>query len=250
MPYIAGSLHLIIAVFFAAHALKTGRSTYWIMILLAFPLIGSAAYLFMEYLPDIRMTRGGRKVLRAVTSAVNPHGDIRHAEQEFERSPTAANRAALALALSEAGRYLEAIEHYEQCASGSYAKDTHFVRCLANANMMAERWAPARAGFDRLFALIGEERKPDDDLGYAYVLSQLGDASTDDAFGRAMRSAVGPVASCRYAQFLETQGRTREARELFEAVVKQGKLAPRHTVDMHKAWYKLAGEAAVRLNAK
>lgn len=61
MPYIAGSLHLIIAVFFAAHALKTGRSTYWIMILLAFPLIGSAAYLVMEYLPDMRMTRADAK---------------------------------------------------------------------------------------------------------------------------------------------------------------------------------------------
>ena len=105
MPYAAAGLHLVIAIFFATHALRTGRPWYWVMILLSFPLLGSLFYFVTEYLPEMRYSRGGRKVLRAVEAAVDPNRDLREAETDFERSPTAANRAALAAALSAAGRY-------------------------------------------------------------------------------------------------------------------------------------------------
>jgi hypothetical protein len=53
----------------------------------------------------------------------------------------------------------------------------------------------------------------------------------------------GPVARCRYAQYLSDVGRTAEARALYEQVVKEGRLAPRHTQDLHKVWYRLADQA-------
>ena len=101
MPYAAAGLHLVIAIFFATHALRTGRPWYWVMILLSFPLLGSLFYFVTEYLPEMRYSRGGRKVLRAVEAAVDPNRALREAETDFERSPTAANRAALAAALLE-----------------------------------------------------------------------------------------------------------------------------------------------------
>jgi hypothetical protein len=243
MPYIAGGLHLAIAIFFAVHALRTGRNWYWIMILLSFPLIGSAIYFFMEYLPEMRYSRGGRKVIKAVTSAVDPNRDIREAQLEFERSPTAASRARLADALSANGRYAEAIDHYNECANGAYANDVRFVRGLASNYLLAERWADARTAYVRLFEIGRDVRHPDDDLGYAYALAQLSDAGADDAFKHAVSTSNGPVTRCRYAQYLESVGRVREARELYKAVVKEGRLAPRHTQDLHKAWYRLADQA-------
>jgi hypothetical protein len=243
MPYFAGALHLVIAIYFAIHVLRTGRHYYWLMILLSFPLIGSAIYFFMEYLPDMRYSRGGRKVLNAVATAVDPNRAIREAQLEFERSPTAASRATLAAALSASGRYPEAIDHYNQCASGAYANDVHFVRGLAATSLLAERWADARLAYERLFAIGPDMRQPDDDLGYAFALAQLGDAHADEAFKHAVATGNGPVARCRYAQYLEGVGRLREARELYEAVVKEGRLAPRHTQDLHKAWYRLADQA-------
>lgn len=243
MPYAAAGLHLVIAIFFATHALRTGRPWYWVMILLSFPLLGSLFYFVTEYLPEMRYSRGGRKVLRAVEAAVDPNRAMREAETEFERSPTAANRAALAVALSAAGRYDEAIRHYEECASGSYAKDVHFVRSLAATNLLAERWSAARAGYERLFALGKDARQADDDLGYAFALARLGDGGADAAFQHAVVTANGPVARCRYAQYLDDAGRRAEARALYEGVVKEGRLAPAHTRDLHKAWYKLAADA-------
>ena len=243
MPYAAAGLHLVIAIFFATHALRTGRPWYWVMILLSFPLLGSLFYFVTEYLPEMRYSRGGRKVLRAVEAAVDPNRALREAETDFERSPTAANRAALAAALSAAGRYDEAIKQYEQCASGSYAKDEHFVRSLAATNLLAGRWSASRAGYERLFALGKDARQPDDDLGYAFALARLGDSGADAAFQNAVTTANGPVARCRYAQYLDEAGRHAEARALYEEVAKEGRLAPTHTRDLHKAWYKLAADA-------
>jgi hypothetical protein len=247
MPYAAGGvLHFAIAIFFAIHAIRTGRQYYWLIILFSFPLLGSAVYFLMEYMPDMRMTRGGRKVIKVVNDVIDPNRALREAQAEFERAPTAANRGALAAALSGLGRYDEAIAHYNEAASGSYANDRHFVRGLASTNLLAERWRDARIAYERLFAIARDARQPDDDLGYAFALAQLGDATADDAFQHAVTTSNGPVARCRYAQYLEGVGRMREARELYEAVVKEGRLAPRHTQDLHKAWYKLAAEALAK----
>jgi hypothetical protein len=244
MPYaIGGGLHLAIAIFFAIHVMRTGRPMYWIMILLSFPLLGSAIYFFMEYMPDMRYTRGGRKVIKAVGDAIDPNRALREAQADFERAPTVANRGALAAALSGLGRYDEAIKHYDEAASGSYSNDQHFVRGLASTSLLGGYWRNAREAYERLFAIDKDARQPDDDLGYAYALAQLADASADEAFKRAVATSNGPVARCRYAQYLESVGRAREARELYEAVVKEGKLAPRHTQDLHKAWYRLAAQA-------
>jgi hypothetical protein len=182
-------------------------------------------------------------VLKAVNDAIDPNRALREAEANFERAPTAAHRGALAAALSDLGRYDEAIKHYSEAASGSYANDQHFVRGLASTSLLGSYWRSAREAYERLFSIGKEVRQPDDDLGYAFALAQLNDAGADEAFKIAVASSNGPVARCRYAQYLETQGRTREARELYEAVVKEGRLAPKHTQDLHKAWYKLATQA-------
>jgi hypothetical protein len=244
MPYaVGGVIHFAIAIFFAVHAMRTGRNMYWIMILLSFPLLGSLIYFVMEYMPDMKYSRGGRKVIQAVNHAIDPNRALREAEANFERAPTVAHRAALASALSDNGRFVDAIAHYREAASGSYANDAHLVRNLASTYVLAEQWREARDAYERLFALSKDVREPDDDLGYAFTLGQLSDARADDAFQQAVASSTGPVARCRYAQHLEAQGRAREARELYEAVVKEGRLAPRHTQDLHKAWYKLAASA-------
>lgn len=244
MPYaVGGVIHFAIAIFFAIHAMRTGRNMYWIMILLSFPLLGSLIYFVMEYAPDMKYSRGGRKVIHAVNHAIDPNRALREAEANFERAPTVAHRAALASALSTMGRHEDAIVHYREAASGAYANDAHLVRSLASTYLLAARWRDARETYERLFGLARDVREPDDDLGYAFALGQLNDERADQAFRDAVASSTGPVARCRYAQYMETHGRSREARELYETVVKEGRLAPRHTQDLHKAWYKLAAQS-------
>ena len=47
MP-ILGFLHIAVAIFFAVHAVRSGRNMYWIMILILFPFLGSVVYFFAE----------------------------------------------------------------------------------------------------------------------------------------------------------------------------------------------------------
>jgi hypothetical protein len=247
MPFLGIGLHLLVAIFFAVHALRRGKQMYWLIILFSFPLLGSLVYFIVEYLPEMRQSRGGRKVVSAVTQALNPEGELREREKEFERSPTAANRFHLGNALVALKRYDEAAAHFSQCAAGPYGQDAAFVRALANAQLMAGQWLAARDAFTRLFAIAHVEKTPDDELGYAFALSQLDDTGADDAFRAAVARGNGPVARCRYAQFLIGKGRGNEAKSLLEEVQKEHRLAPEHTRDLYSAWYRLANEELAKL---
>jgi hypothetical protein len=247
MPFLGIGLHLLVAIFFAVHALRNRKQMYWLLILFSFPLLGSLVYFIVEYLPEMRQSRGGRKVVSAVVQAVNPEGELREREREFERSPTSANQYHLGNALVALKRYDAAAEHFSKCASGPYSQDAAFVRALANAQMMSGHWPAAREAFDRLFAIPHVEQSADDALGYAFVLGQLNDAGADEAFRSAVTRSNGPIARCRYAQYLIAAGRGGEAKSMLEEVQKEQRLAPEHTRDLYRDWYKLAHEELAKL---
>ena len=89
MPFAAGFLHIAIAIFFAVHAVRSGKDRYWLFVLFAFPLLGSIVYCFAVYLPTLRHTRGGRRAVQLVQDIVDPNRELREASVEFDRTPTA-----------------------------------------------------------------------------------------------------------------------------------------------------------------
>ena len=48
------------------HVLKTGRSKYWILMLIFMPLIGGLAYLVIELLPEFTGSIKGQRAVRTV----------------------------------------------------------------------------------------------------------------------------------------------------------------------------------------
>ena len=98
MP-ILGFLDIAIAIFFAVHAVRTGRQMYWIMILIIAPFLGSLIYFFAEYLPEIRHSNVARKSARVVKSIVDPNRELREARlgvrtHAHRRQPLAPGRGA------------------------------------------------------------------------------------------------------------------------------------------------------------
>ena len=57
MPFAGLGLHLLVAVFLAVHALRSGQNMYWLIILFSFPLLGSIVYVLVVYLPNSRLER-------------------------------------------------------------------------------------------------------------------------------------------------------------------------------------------------
>ena len=81
IPYFFGiGLHVIVALFFAVHAVRTGREMYWLLLLFMFPMLGSVVYFFAVYWPDMRIRRGVSKVASAALQTLDPGKALREAE--------------------------------------------------------------------------------------------------------------------------------------------------------------------------
>ena len=72
MPIFGLGLHVVIAILFATHAIRSGQDRYWLMILFAFPGIGSLVYALMVWLPEMRHTRHGHALVRGVKQVLDP----------------------------------------------------------------------------------------------------------------------------------------------------------------------------------
>lgn len=142
MPIFGLGLHLIIAIFFAVHAVRTGRPMYWMLILFSFPLLGSIVYFAAVFLPHSRLERQARLAGHALQKRLDPGRDVREARQAFDLTPTAHNQMRLAAALLEAGQGAEAVAQYEACLQGPFAHDPELILGAARARL-ANGEAPA-----------------------------------------------------------------------------------------------------------
>jgi hypothetical protein len=135
MPIFGIGLHILIAIFFAIHAIRTGRELYWLVILFMFPLLGSIVYFVAVFLPQSRLQHGARKAGAAIQKTLDPGRELRDARDAFDLTPTAHNQMRLAAALLDAGKIAEAVELYDACLRGPFAADAEIGVGAARAKL-------------------------------------------------------------------------------------------------------------------
>jgi hypothetical protein len=133
MPIVGIGVHILIALYFAVHAVRSGQQMYWLFILFSFPLLGSLVYFFVIYLPNSRLQHGARKAVMAAARSLDPSRELREARAAFEFTPTAQNQMRLAAALLESGSAEEAARNYEACLKGPFASDLEIQLHAARA---------------------------------------------------------------------------------------------------------------------
>ena len=99
MPVAGLGLHIVVAIYFATHVLRTGQDKYWLMILFAFPLVGSLVYALMIWLPDARNSRQGAQLVRGMRGLLEPTRELRAAQEALDGAATPLHRIRLADAL-------------------------------------------------------------------------------------------------------------------------------------------------------
>lgn len=129
-------IHVLIALFFAIHAMRSGQQMYWLMILFMFPLLGSIVYFFAIYLPGSRLHYDLRKATVVAVKNLDPGRELRDAEQAFDLTPTAQNQMHLASALLEAGDTNKAVLHYNAILNGPFANDPEICFGAAKARLL------------------------------------------------------------------------------------------------------------------
>jgi hypothetical protein len=123
MPIVGLGIHFLIALYFAVHAVRTGRESYWLFVLFSFPLLGSIVYFFAIFMPDSRLERTLRKAGDHLGKRLDPGRALREAQQAFDLTPTAHNQLQLARALYDANMIAQAVAQFDACLRGPFAGD-------------------------------------------------------------------------------------------------------------------------------
>jgi len=208
-------LSLVIAVLLCWHAMKTGRDTMWLWIILMFQPIGGAVYFFLNIVPDIFGGTTARRVSAAARETLDPHREYREAKAACDDTPTVRNQSRLATAAMHMGRYDEAEALFRQAAHGVHADDPVLLLGLANALLELDRPADALEVLERLGQDQAHGRTPAAAMALGRAYEALGrTAEADTALQWAAERLPGFEALARYAAFMARSGRQGEAREV------------------------------------
>lgn len=250
MPFLGLGAHVLVALFFAVHAVRSGQERYWLGILFMFPLLGSVIYALTIWLPEMRYTRQGRALVGGVKRALDPSRELREAQEAFADAATTDRRLRLADALLVGGRASEAATHYESALKGIHADDADIQVKLARALLECGHARRARKLLDELIKRRPDYRSPDGHLTYARAVAAEGDrAKAREEFDALVGYSSGFEAHAYYAQTLADWGERDRASQLCASALAKAKRLPAYARRMNKPALDRIGQLAKRLAA-
>ncbi len=127
------------------HAVKNGRTSPWIYLILFLPIIGSLAYIYIEILSQQRMFS-----LEGLTAFIDklltrPAQKIARLEKELSFIDTITTRENLAKAYFEAGNMVKAIEYYNSCLNNLPANDLPIRNTLVKLYIKTKQYSQGLA---------------------------------------------------------------------------------------------------------
>jgi hypothetical protein len=254
MPFIGLGLHILVALYFAIHAVRTGQQMYWLIILFSFPLLGSVVYFVAIYLPASRMDRGVRKVANVaanvVTSVLDPSRELREAKQAFDLAPTAQNQMRLANAYLEDGNAAEAAKQFDLCLKGPFATDATIRVAAARAKLQNNQADEAAQFLARVKSETPQFRPEQVCLLFAQSLAANG--KHDDAkqeFIDAVARFDSADARGEYAIWSAGQGDLDTANGLHAELEKAQQHWSKHTRSLHQPLIRRVDAAIQMANA-
>jgi hypothetical protein len=208
-------LSLLMAILLCWHAVKTGRNSMWLWVILMLQPLGGLVYIALNIVPDIFGGTTAQKVARAARETLDPHREYREAKQAHDETPTVRNQSRLAHAAAHLGHYAEAEALYAAAAQGVHADDPALLLGRAKALLELNRPADALATLEKLGEDEAHGRTPPAALAMARAYDALGRTDeADRAFQWASERMPGFEALARYAAFMAHSGRQDEARAI------------------------------------
>lgn len=236
MPFVGLGLHILVAIFFAIHVVRSGQQMYWLIILFSFPLLGSIVYFFAIYLPDSRLDRGARQAVAIAAKALDPGRELREARAAFDYTPTAQHQMRLAAALLNAGQAEEAATNYEACLKGPFASDLDMRWGAAQAWLACGRHAQAVSQLQAIRAQDPAFRAEAIALALGRALAGAGQAAEARAeFESAVHRFGSFEARAEYAIWAVTNGERALAAQLDAEIQQATARWNRHTRELNRA---------------
>ena len=198
------------------HILKTGRPYWWIWIIWGVPIIGLAAYIYLEVRPSFRRVN----VQSFLWNFKNSQERIRILEERLEDSTTVRNRLALADELHRAGKHDQECQVVADGLRGPFADDPQLLLRLAEAHLEAGRSGEA----DKIVEKIIPDRSSDfvqrHKLLRARVYGSLGrDAQAEPLFRDLVAAKKSEAPRYYYAQYLLRRQQAGEAYAILKDIL-------------------------------
>jgi hypothetical protein len=232
--YIIG---IAISIPLIVHVIKTGRNTVWVFVMLAFPIIGSAVYFFVEVFPDLKSSRTSQRAMRGLRSTLDPEADLRKLENEVKVTGNVQSRQRYADELLRLGRAPEAVSIYKSCLTGLFADDPKLLLGYARSQFAAGDAAGSRRTLDELIAKNPDFKSADGHLLYARAVESEGDFEKAlSEYAALVEYYPGAEAAVRYAKLLKRQGQHPQARQVLEGLLERAKFAPSHYKKAQREW--------------
>ena len=244
MPFFL--LTVALQVFCVVHLLRTGRNMTWLFLIILVPMVGSLAYLIIEVMPSLNQNPAARKALRRARQAIDPNRGVREGSLNYERSQNIDTASRLAGELTKAGRHDEAIRVCMEARTGLFEDDPKLLLALSNAQFAAGHYSQAIDTLDYLRDKNPTFRSADGHLVYARALEESGaTARALEEYAALVNYYPGAEARVRQAMLYKKLGDTPRAAELFAAILKDARLAPKHFRRSEREWIELAERESV-----
>jgi hypothetical protein len=266
MPYGLGIITLLIQLGCAAHVMRTGRSWFWIVVILLLPWLGSAtaqalsftdswivrilllpwigcaAYFLIAVLPEkVRGSRPVRRIADDMASITDPGTSYGRKKRDMETIGSAQSKRVFAEECIKRGRYQEAAGLYASAMGGAHSEDPALLHGLARAKMLAGDGAGAQAAFESLRDVSPADFTADARLDYARALALQGKNGEAKAqYESLLPIYPGEQARCRYALLLLETGDAEKAQLLFREIVDSMRGAPGYYRRRQREWVNIA----------
>ena len=200
------------------HLFRTGRPYWWLWIIFAIPLIGVAAYIYVE----VRPTWGKLDLDSILWRLKSPAQRIAILGDRLEESSTVKNRLALAAELHEAGQFDRECQVLEGGLRGAFKDDATLLLKLGEAHLEAGRAAEAH----KIIEQVVPPRSPDVQLQHALLkartLAQLGEpGQAEPLLVELVNRKKSEAPRYYYAEFLFRHQRGGEGIAILQDILRQ-----------------------------
>jgi len=199
------------------HVIKTGRPYWWLWIIFVVPLIGLAAYIYLEVRPSL-----GKPGFQALLWNLKSSRErVRILEEELANSTTVRNRLSLADELHSAGLFDRECEILSEGLRGAFKDDATLLMRLSEAHLEAGRTAEAQQFLDQ----VVPEKSPDSQLQHALLKARVASRQNEPAAETQLQELAGRKKSegsrYYYAEHLLRNGRRDEGMTILKDILYQ-----------------------------
>jgi hypothetical protein len=221
------------------HFVRRRPDTYWLWIILMGGALGALVYIAIEVVPDAGLLRGAFQVYPR-------RKRIRELEAAIFDNPSIGNYEELGDLYLDDGQFARARECYDRVLARSESIDPRYRRALAE--LALDDFAAAIADLEQVTA---RDAKYDYQRAaglLAHALGRTGERARAGAlFAEVTETSTLSETQYNYAAFLAGEGRTAEAREWAERILRKKATMPDYIRRRERPWFRKTRALILRL---